>query len=422
MNKFKMVGVAIAVACGLASAQLWTPKAKYGQVAFPWVVECRNTGNFDESKDDDPCYKQMGGFWWGYLYGWKDAGQVGERECAGKPGQSAIGGPKSAINKVEAFIDNRWVNFNGPDDPKCVGPDITVRTTGQSLIGDALQVRMTVGDGFLEDPVYSPSGSGFGVTLVENEATSTPRDITKYADGFCLTYSSDHTNTKVGLANSGANLQLALGWNEGYEDPPEERNHFIKGVDGWYAIIPEAPNGAIMTKDFKWVSNAEAVMGDDPNVQNEAGDFIQDNYTKWGSWQTDGKNGGNNGIPAGAPFPIESATKEMTSVKIVWKGYQASVVNFKLYEFGFAGTCGKTGIIAGGVRPASPVSFAMVGKTLSMSSTSGKPLAVQVINLKGAVVRNKIMSNGDELNLQTLPAGVYMVRVPAQNYTTKIIR
>jgi len=415
MKKIQMAGVAVAIFTGMAFAQLWTPKSPHGQVQWPWVVECTSSGDFDEGDEDDPCYKQMGGFWWGYLYGWSqnDANQVGPRACAGKPGQTEIGGPTSAINKVEAKINGEWVNFNGPDDPKCMGPDVTNRETGESLIGDALEIRMTVGAGYKKGDIYSPSGSGFGVTMVESEANSEPRNV-KDKKGFCITYESDHTNTKVG--NEGAYLILQLGWNEGYEDPPEARNHFVKGVDSWYAIIPEASGKK--TIDFKW--DGTPIYGDDPEVQNEAGDFVQDNFTKWGSWQTDGKKGGNNGIPAGAPFKIEAATEEMTSVKIVWKGYEASVVNFKLYEFGWAGTCGKgsSPIAAGNVRPSSAVGFEMIGKTLSMNSTVG-PVAVQVINLQGAVVQSKTMSNGDKLNLQNLPTGVYMIRVPSQNYTVK---
>jgi len=432
MKKIQMVGVAVAVCSGMAFAQLWTPKAPSGQVQFPWVVECTSSGNFNEEDENDPCYKKMGGFWWGFLYGWEDVPdkyekQVGPRQCAGAPGQTEIGGPTSATNKVEAFIGGDWVNFNGPDDKvKCAGPDVTDRKTGDNLIGDALKVRMTIGAGYKDEgnDIYSPSGSGIGITMVESEITSEPRDITQYADGFCLTYKSDHENTKVGLENEGAYLVLMLGWNEGYEDPPNARNHFVKGVDGWFAIIPEAPNGQKKTVDFKWTGSSS--YSDDPMEQNMVGDFLQDNFTKWGTWRKDGENGGTDNslsIPPGAPFKIEKATKEMTSVKIVYKGYEKHVVNFELYEFGWAGTCkgGSSPIVASNVKPASPVGFEMIGKTLSMNSTVGKPVAVQVINLQGAVVQSKTMSNGEKLSLQNLPTGIYMIRVPSQNYTVKQI-
>jgi len=417
MKKIQVMGVALVFASGMAFAAgpMWTPNSPNGQVQFPWVVDCtsNNDGDdipFDEDDENDPCFKKMGGFWWGYLYGWEAAGEVGPRKCAGEPGQTAIGGPTSAINKVEAKISGEWVNFNGTDDPKCMGPDVTDRSNGHSLIGEALEVRMTVGGGFIEAPVYAPSGSGFGVTMVESESESTPRNVASHK-GLCLTYASDHQNTKVGLENSGANLQLALGWNEGYETSPEARDKFNYGIDGWYAIIP--PTGGLdkkVTKDFIW-DDPNPIYGTTGGVANESGDFMQENFSSYADWT---------GVVPGAPFKIDTATQKMTSVKIVWKGYEASTINFKLYAFGWAGDCGEaTPVVVGKVRPASPVSFAMIGKTLSMNSTAGKPLAVQVINLKGAVVQSKVMKNGDELNLQNLPTGIYMIRVPALNYTVK---
>jgi len=415
MKKIQMVGVAIAMFGGMAFAQLWTPKSPNGQVQFPWVVECTSSDAFDPGNEDDDCYKKMGGFWWGYLVGSDgffpgSPEEVGPRACAGMPGQTVIGGPISGINKVEAFIDNKWVNFNGTDNPKCVGPDVTNRKDGKSLIGDALQVKMTIGSGWIEDPHYFASTSGFGVTLVEKESESTPRDVSDH-DGFCMTYASDHENTKDG--NEGTHLEFKLGWNEGYESEPEKNDHWVKGVDEWYAIVP--PSGGldkIISKDFKWTG--EFFPSDVGGVPQEKGDFIQDNYSSYASWQ---------GIVAGAPLPIESATKELTSIKIVWTGYNnPGTITFKLYEFGWAGTCGKNNspIVARNVRPASSVGFEMIGKTLSMNSKVG-PVAVQVINLQGAVVQSKTMSNGDKLSLQNLPTGIYMIRVPSQNYTVKQI-
>jgi len=413
MKKIQVVGAAIALFGGMAFAQLWTPKSDHGQVQFPWVVECTSSGDFDEADENDKCYKEMGGFWWGYLFGsdgtFDGPKDVGPRKCAGAPGQTEIGGPTTLVSKVEAYIGGEWVNFNGPDDPKCVGPDVTDRVSGASKIGDALQVKMTIADGWVSDPHYMEGAAGFGVTLVESESKSTPRDMTKWGDGFCLTYASDHENTKKG--NSGTELKLRLGWNEGYETTPEAKDHLVKGYDGWYAIIP--PSGGLdkkKTVDFRWTGPTS--YDNKAGTPNEAGDFQQENYSSYDSWK---------GVVAGAPLKIEAATKEMTSIKIVWGGYDnASTITFKLYEFGWAGTCsGSSPIVAGNVHPASAVGFEMIGKTLSLNSTVGKPVAVQIINLQGAVVQSKTMSNGDKLSLQNLPTGVYMIRVPSQNYAVK---
>jgi hypothetical protein len=405
MNRFQKAGLAILIATSMAFAQLWTAAAPHGQVQFPWVVECTSSPDFDESDEDSPCYKEMGGFWWGYLAGWEDTGEVGPWKCPGAPGQSAKGGQSSAVNKARVKINGEWENFVGVDSPTCLGPDITDKTNGLPLIGDALEVELTVGAGFILDPDYEPSLAGFGVSLVQYEATSTPRNV-KDKEGFCLTYSSDHENTRVG--NTGSQMVLTLGWNEGYKP-----SNLVKGFDAWYAIIPPS-NGQKVTKDFKWTGDPQ-ITGTDPEVVNEAGMFIQDNWTNWPV---------NKNTPPGAPFPIDDATQEMTSVKINFSGYEAKTVVFKLYEFGFAGQC--TGnvnppvpIVAGGVRTVNPVGFEMIGKTLSMNSSVGKPLAVQVINLQGAVVQTKTMSNGDKLSLQNLPTGIYLVRVPALGYTVK---
>jgi len=412
MRKIQVVGAAIAMFGGMAFAQLWTPNSKHGQVAFPWVVDCKASGSFNEANEEDPCYKDMGGFWWGFLFGsdgtFDGPEDVGPRACGGAPGQTIIGGPTSKVSKVEAYIGGQWENFNGPDNPKCVGPDVTNRVTGESLIGDALHIKMTIGAGWVSDPHYMAGSSGFGVTLVRDEATSIPRDVSDH-DGFCMTYASDHENTKAG--NSGTQLEFRLGWNEGYESTPEAKDHLVKGYDGWNAIVP--PSGGIdkiVTKDFKWTGTPN--YGNPAGTPNEVGDFLQENYSSYASWD---------GVVPGAPLPIEKATKELTSIKIVWTGYDnPGTINFKLYKFGWAGTCGTpTPIVANNVRPASPISFAVVNKTLSMNSSVGKPLAVQIINLQGAIVQAKTMSNGDKLNLQNLPTGVYMIRVPAQNYTVK---
>jgi len=390
-------------ASGMAFAQLlWTVDAPYGQVQFPWVVECTSKPDFDESNANDPCYKKEGGWWFGYLAGWEPTGEVGPKKCVGAAGMPPDGGSTSGVNKVYAKINGDWVNFAGADYPECEGPAITDKSNGVSLMSsDGLELRLTVGAGYILDPDYEPSLSGFGVNMGEYPTGAFKRDL-ENKNGFCLTYISDHENTRVG--NVGAQMTLALGWDEGI------KGNLVKGFDTWYAVIPPS-NGAKVSKDFTWTGTP--VMGVDPTVPNEAGMFIQDNWTNWPA---------NQGKPAGAPFPITSATKEMTSVKISFSGYEAKTVNFKLMEFGFAGSCGKGGFgtpIAGGVHT-NPMSFGMIGKVLSLNSYAGKtPVVVQIINLQGSIVKTQTMSKGDKMNLQNLPTGIYMVRVPAQGYVAK---
>jgi len=408
MNRFQKVGLAIVVAAGVAFAQqLWTVQSKSGQVQFPWVVECTSSGDFNEQDDNDPCYKKYGGWWFGYLAGWEATNQVGPKACIGAPGMPPDGGSKSGINKVEAKIKGEWVNFNGADATECVGPPITNKADGSSWMSpDGLDVRFTIGAGNLAN--YEPSLSGIGVNMGEYPTKAAEKDLNS-KNGFCLTYISDHVNTRDRAANTGSDLTIILGWDEGI------KGNLVKGFDTWWALIPES-NGQKVTKEFTWNGAPQTfVKGVSPPDPNKAGMFTQDNYSSWAS------NYEKPDYPG--PFPIDKATKEMTAVKIALSGYGEGLttVNFKLIEFGWTGTCGGgdgTPVIAG-TRAVNPVSFGMIGKVLSLNSSVGKPLAVQVINLQGAVVQSKTMSNGDKMNLQNLPTGIYMVRVPAQGYVAK---
>jgi len=418
MNKFQKVGVAVAVFGTMAFAQLWKVDSPYGQVQFPWILECQNRGGddpFDEENSNDPCYKDYGGWWFGYLAGWEPTGEVGPKVCIGAPGMPEDGGNKSAINTVQALLrdpadpsaDPKWISFIGPDyEDVCEGPAVTDKTNGHSLMSaDGLDLKLTIGDGFpgLDKENYEPSIAGVAVSL-----TMDPKKPQNVANkkGFCLTYISDHkNNANVAGDNTGAEMQLELGWDEGI------KANQVKAYDSWYAKIPES-DGAVKKVDFSWEGTPQITCTSPPKM-NTVGDFMQDNYTCWDS---------NHGKIPG-PFPISSAIDSLVQVKIRLKGYEAQTVNFKLIEFGWLGECtGETLPVVKGVRPANFVGFDMVGRTLSMNYPAGKkPLAVQVINLQGAVVKTQTMSNGDKLNLQNLPTGIYMIRVPSLGYTVKQI-
>lgn len=416
MNKFQKIGVAMVFASGAASAALWNVDAPYGQVQWPWVIECQNRGGanpFDETDSNDPCYKDYGGWWFGYLAGWEPIGEVGPKVCINAPGMPEDGGAQSATNRVDAYLKDAatgvpgWVSFIGPDYPQCEGPAVTNKDNGSSLMSaDGLELKLKIGDGYPgpDGKNWEPSIAGVAVALTMNPKQ--PKNV-KAKNGFCLTYISDHVNDAGD--NVGAEMQLELGWDEGIK----VENKMVKGFDSWYAKIPES-NGVKKIENFTW-TGTPVTSCTSPPTPNEAGMFIQDNYTCW----ADNQKPANKPMYPG-PFPIEKATEELVQVKIRLKGYKAQTVNFKLIEFGFAGECGGgTPIIAGGARPANPVSFEISGKTLSINSSVGKPLAVQIINLKGVVVQSKTMSQGDKMSLQSLPAGIYMVRVPALGYTVK---
>jgi hypothetical protein len=401
MNKFQKVGLAIAVASGMAFAQgdpsklLWTKDAPHGQVNFPWIAECKDGASFTESNSDDPCYKDYGGWWFGYVAGENGEGAI--TKCDNGTGK------KSGINKVEAFLgpeaNRSWVSFVGPDyenDPShdCEGPAVTNKEDpSEDLLGKGLQIKFTTGIGIQDD--WEPDIAAIAVNLTKTPGSTpeTSKDLTLYR-GFCLTYESDH--------NTSHDLALELGWDEGTKD------NQIKGYDTWIAPIPPVPNGQTKNSlNFFWEldGSGKAVSTAISGNAKESGSFMQEGWSE--------------GEARPGPFSIDSTTRTMTAVKIRLKQYAATVVNFTLLEFGFFGGC-ETGtpILAGGPK-SNPVGFELIGKTLSVVSIT-KPVSVQIINLHGAVVHTQTVSSpSDKINLSGLPTGVYLVRAPAIGYVNK---
>jgi hypothetical protein len=130
-----------------------------------------------------------------------------------------------------------------------------------------------------------------------------------------------------------------------------------------------------------------------------------------------------NKVPDAVPL------SEAVSVKIATYASNKTtptVVNFRLCEFGWQGSCTGTcaagdGLpIIGGKPTQSGVSFAMEGRMLSVSVT--KATAVQVYNMQGAVVKTQTLTPEIKtINLSNMPAGIYMVSAPSLGYTGKIM-
>jgi len=243
------------------------------------------------------------------------------------------------------------------------GVSITDPTAGETLIdSDALRVRLTAKSS--DGTKYGGAGVGFDFGKPKTDRVN----ITAQ-EGYILDYQSD-----------GA-LQFKLGYDEtSYSD-----------ACSWDAALP-----------------AKATRG---QVTLTWADFKQP------SW-----------CPGSETKPIiakEVALANAESAKIAIAASNSAtetVVTLAIYGLEWvAGTSpnpNPSPIVVSGKGAASPVSFNMAGKMLSLNSSVG-PVSVQVINLQGAVVRSKTMGNAEKMNLSSLPTGVYIVRVPAQGYVHK---
>ena len=416
MNRFQRAGLAIAVASGMVFAQdyFWAPSAPYGQTQFPWVSACYDDPTldppFDESDSEHHCYKDIGGWWFGYVAGPGQGTQVcleGERDFT-----KWDTGYKSSINQVwvnlkkDAGSPAEELTFIGPDyyDDKgfCEGPDLTIRETGVSLIpGEALELRLVTGIGNLEE--YQPDIAGFGVNY--NTPPNKNTDISSFG-GFCMKYSADFTGDEYDLA-------IELGWDE--EDAEEGDSRY----DTWISRI-QGTGGEVVVKDARWHPELTSVTCANART---TGNFNEAETCEDYSGNTNKRVSGNflqdGWAPAGEMRDIEFAVKNARAFKVRVKEYKESEVNFKLYEFGPAGTCnGGTNRIASSAK-AKGLNFSMVNRIINMSVE--KAGTVQIINLQGAIVHTQNLSIGSNLvNLDILPTGVYMVRYPALGYVNRI--
>jgi len=401
MNRFKKASWVVALAAGMVFAGtddlLWFPGIEHGQVTFPWIFDCKYGPNstFQETESDDPCFKKLGGWWFGTVYGPSVEANADTYNCGTAKTR------KSGVNKVIVKnLKSGEKSLNGADFPSCEGPDVTDRETGESqLNGDYLEVEFTIGEGNYTK--YAPDGVSLAVGLSTPDdphiPVLTPRDMTKYSKGFCIKYTSDHEAGSSANGGPGHDVALELDWNAG--TPPPDGDMIY---DTWLHYLEPAstPTVVNMTWEGEYVKKP-------CYTSNKQGDFSQDN---WAGCDADPKPTTN---PAG---DLDKAVKNLAQIAIRLKGYEAKTVNFKLYQFGFYGDCGgsSTPVIA---KTPNNMNITLNGRVLSYV---GKPAMVQIYNLQGAMVKSQAMSpNNNQMNLSMLPSGIYMVRAPG--YTRKIM-
>lgn len=125
----------------------------------------------------------------------------------------------------------------------------------------------------------------------------------------------------------------------------------------------------------------------------------------------------------GVTVPQASYLGMVAAVKVKFSGKAGTSGDFNIMEVGENGQCpgGDTDAISAPVA-ASSVKAMLSGRTLSFSGINSVA-AAEVINLQGQVVLKGAVSASSSLNLASLDAGVYMVRVAgkAVNHSQKIV-
>ena len=203
----------------------------------------------------------------------------------------------------------------------------------------------------------TPAIAGIGFNWTKAE---TPIDISAN-NGYCIVYS--WTGSQA--------LQMELGWDEA-----------ANGYDSWYTSMP-ATTGSTSSLDLPWAK------------------FKQDGWDK-------------------AKQPITVAQTKAVSLKIRLKNATAAKVEgtLTIAELGWSGECGAGGTNSiGNFAKASSAKASLSGRTLSFSGV--KAAKAEVLNLQGQVVMSG--STASAMNLASLDAGVYMVRVAGANLTQKIL-
>lgn len=204
----------------------------------------------------------------------------------------------------------------------------------------------------------APAIAGIGFNWTKAE---TPIDISAHT-GYCIVYS--WTGSQA--------LQMELGWDEA-----------ANGYDSWYTSMPATMGSTTSSLDLPWAK------------------FKQDGWDK-------------------AKQPITVAQTKAVSLKIRLKNATAAEVKgiLTVAELGWSGECGAGGSAPiASVAKASSVKATLSGRTLSFSGV--KAAKAEVLNLQGQVVMSG--STASAMNLASLDAGVYMVRVAGANLTQKIL-
>jgi hypothetical protein len=410
VNKFQKVGLAVLLAISMSAATylpVWNKEMQGGQAFFPKVEECWRAAPPGSDTDSDyPCYKNYGGWWFGYVSG----PAVPSVDFCLDGIRDSLVSQSNGTNYAKAKIGGQnYVSIVGPDwvddtAHKCEGPPVTDIENGQSLLpGNGLEVELKVGAGINGPDVYDPDVAAVAVNLsnppydnVNQPPADVGTDMSGYG-GFYLKYESNHTAEH--------DFALELGWDEA-----------IYNYDTWLGFIK--PASGVATQEFMWPASLESEKL--TGVARQAGDFWQQGYSFYPT--QDAAVHGNAAGQTEFGNSIKTAVKKMQAVKFRLKQMDGTDVvppiKFKIIEFGLLSRDHVPVISKKAVQ--NVAKFNLNGRMLSMLSPVAKPVSVQVINLQGSLVHSQTLANGS-INLSHLPAGIYIVRSPALGYSGRIM-
>lgn len=104
------------------------------------------------------------------------------------------------------------------------------------------------------------------------------------------------------------------------------------------------------------------------------------------------------------------ALRNAESLKFAYKNKAAATdIDFKIRAVGWNGTCSGSDPVPITGKIAATPKFNLSGRVLSVANISSSA-QVQVINMQGAVVAQKVLEPNQSLNLANIPTGVYLVR------------
>jgi len=240
---------------------------------------------------------------------------------------------------------------------------------GYNISMKAIDVKFLLKGGTDE----APSGAGIGFNWRKKEGTppdfggQVTENISSY-NGICLTYT-------LGTAGEGKAF-VELGWNEAANE-----------YNTW--VFALAPSATWKTIALTW------------------NDFAK-------SWTQ----------PSSPAIDIAKNQAEALKFKAQNKTSSEVSFGFALAELGWNSTCtGGTGgqpnpiinkIVSGG-------KFSLVGRNLSLVNIGSASASVQVVNMQGAVVAKKTLTENKAMSLANLPAGVYFVRSADLKISQKIV-
>jgi len=127
----------------------------------------------------------------------------------------------------------------------------------------------------------------------------------------------------------------------------------------------------------------------------------------------------------GKTIPQETYLTKVAQVKFKISGTAGKSGSFNIISIGTAAAadCAPYGTQAiGSTKAASSVKAQLSGRTLSFAGFTSAATA-EIINLQGEVVMSSAVNAGASMNLASLEAGVYMVRVAGKsvNFTNKVV-